>query len=184
MVGTVSRIKMLQTITYFISHTKQCGKAKLYWLLYLLDFKVFAAIARPVTGLEYFASVDGPVPVLLDRELDAPHYDFVEQFHIDNLVLDHGLRLLTLHARGPFEPAVFSEFELMTMRQLAKIHESTVARSIVEKALLPTEPWRSTYEGATRELAPIDYHLARPLVPLLTRNRAFATAWRQRVTTG
>ena len=30
MVGTVSRIKLLQAITYFVSHTTHCGKAKLY----------------------------------------------------------------------------------------------------------------------------------------------------------
>ena len=183
MVGTVSRIKLLQAITYFVSHTTHCGKAKLYWLLYLLDFKVYAAIAKPVTGLDYYASIDGPVPLALDRERDSPGYDFVEQFHIENLVLEHGRTLLTLRARGPFEPGVFSEFELSTMNYVATMHQHSIARSIVEKALLPSEPWRSTYESATRDLAPVDYRLARPYTPVPSLARMLSSSRRQRART-
>jgi len=183
MAGTVSRIKLLQAITFFVSRTTHCGKAKLYWLLYLLDFKVYAAIAKPVTGLDYYASVDGPVPLMLDRELASPDYDFVEQFHVENLVLEHGRTLLTLRARGPFEPAVFSEFEMSTMDYLATVHQASAARSIVEKALLPSEPWRFTYESAARELAPIDYALARPYTPVPDVARVFNSHRRQRVRT-
>ncbi len=160
MPGSIRRIKLLQAITYFVSRTTYCGKAKLYWLLYLLDFKAYATTTLSITGLEYYATTDGPVPLQLDHELDSPQYDFVEQFHIDNLVLGHGRRLLSLHARAPFDGTVFNDYERSTLRLLATVYATTEARAIDEKAFLPAEPWRTTYDAATREFEPIEYRLA------------------------
>lgn len=175
MAESLRRIKLLQAITYFVTRTTHCGKAKLYWLLFLLDFRIYAQTKLPVTGLDYYASIDGPVPLALDQELDSPAYDFVEQFHVDNLVLGHGRKLLSLHARGPFEAAVFTDLEHATLQLLATVHAGTQATEIRELSFLPAEPWRVTYEGAVREFEPIDYALAvpRPLpVPGFTTFRA------------
>ena len=66
------------------------------------------------------------------------------------------------------------------MNYVATIHRDSVARSIVEKALLPSEPWRSTYESATRDLAPLDYSLARPYTPVPALARMVGNSRRQR----
>lgn len=177
MAESMRRTKLLQAMTYYVGRTTQCGKAKLYWLLYLLDFKNYAATTSSVTGLDYYAGVDGPVPLALDRELDSPDYDFVEQFHFDNLVLRNGRRLLTLHARGPFEAAVFTDFERATMHLLVTVLGQVHAGAIAEDAFLPGTPWRRTYEAATRELEPIDYRLVLPAVPEVPARTPY---WAQR----
>ena len=168
------RAKLLQAVTYFVTRTTLCGKSKLYWLLYLLDFKGYAACARSVTGLDYNAGADGPVPLRLDGELAAPEHDFVERFHIDNLTLANGRRLLTLHARLPFDGSPFDELERSTLHLLATVHAATDAGAISERAFLPTEPWRSVYERSVRELEPIPYRLARPYAPIASATHSHA----------
>lgn len=173
-------MKLLQAVTYFVDRTAACGKAKLYFLLYLLDFTAFASSRRSVTGLDYYASIDGPVPLALDRELDSPDYDFVEQFHINNLVLDNGRRLLALHPRHPFEAAVFTDREYSLLRRLATSHAATSAEAIDEQEFLPTTPWQWTYERASREFELIDYQLAvSPACPMPVQPRADSELFRR-----
>lgn len=159
------REKVLQAITYFVTQTSHCGKAKLYWLLYLLDFKSYAVTLDSVTGLEYYASADGPVPLALEHELNAPREDFVRQFHLDNLVLANGRRMLSLRAQRPFDGAALRGAEASTLFLVARIHADHRATEIGERDLLPTEPWLTTYHRASREFELIDYALARPLTP-------------------
>ena len=162
MAETLRRSKLLQAITYFATRTTHCGKAKLYWLLYLLDFKVYGASSLPVTGLDYYASADGPVPLALDDERACPGQDFVQQFQVNNLVLSNGCRLLSLHARGPFEPSLFSQLERRDLDLLGRVHADCTADQIREKPFLPAEPWRQAYEMSDREFELIDYRLTLP----------------------
>ncbi len=161
MAETLRRSKLLQAMTFFATRTSHCGKDKLYWLLYLLDFKIYAATSVPVTGLEYFASAAGPVPLALDDEMANPAQDFVQQFKVDNLMLTNGCRLLSLTPRGPFDPAPFTALERIDLEVLGAVHALTPADSMAELPFLPTEPWRQTYESAGQEFELIDYRLAR-----------------------
>lgn len=165
MAETLRRSKLLQAMTYFATRTTHCGKSKLYWLLYLLDFKVYAATSLPVTGLDYYASADGPVPLALDEEIAYPEQDFVQQFQVNNLVLSNGCRLLSLHARGPFDPTIFTRLERSDLDLLGRVHADGTAEQIEERRFLPTEPWRHTYEMSDREFELIDYRLALPRDP-------------------
>ena len=162
MAESLRRSKLLQAMTYFATRTTHCGKAKLYWLLYLLDFRVYGATSLPVTGLEYYASADGPVPLALEDELASPDQDFVQQFQLNNLVLSNGCRLLSLHARGPFDPTLFTQLERRDLDLLGRVLADCPADRIEERRFLPTEPWRQTYELSEREFALIDYRLAVP----------------------
>ncbi len=49
------RAKLLNSIIYFLSNTKSCGKTKLFKLLYYLDFMHFREIGWSVTNLDYYA---------------------------------------------------------------------------------------------------------------------------------
>ncbi len=49
------RAKLLNSIIYFLSNTKSCGKTKLFKLLYYLDFMHFRETGRSVTNLDYYA---------------------------------------------------------------------------------------------------------------------------------
>lgn len=153
------RAKLLGALTYFSTRTAYFGTSKLYWLLYLLDFRVYSATRSPVTDLEYYAGADGPVPLALDDELAAPGQDFVRSFDLGNLVLANGSRLLSLTSRQPFDPTPFSALEQTHLDFISAALASTPAGDIDERYFLPTEPWRTTYENASRELELVDYRL-------------------------
>ena len=65
MLVTHEREKLIQAINFFATHTKRCGKVKLFKLLYFLDFEPFQPTGRSVTGQDYSAWPMGPVPVAL-----------------------------------------------------------------------------------------------------------------------
>lgn len=62
---------MVNAIIFFARNTKNCDTRKLYTLLYFLDFEHYAQTGRSVTGLTYYAYPEGPVPVELDKEIQA-----------------------------------------------------------------------------------------------------------------
>jgi uncharacterized phage-associated protein len=64
------REKLINAIIYFAGNTRFCGKTKLFKLLYLLDFHHFRDSGRSVTGLDYHAWKNGPVPFALVQEWD------------------------------------------------------------------------------------------------------------------
>jgi uncharacterized phage-associated protein len=68
MLITHEREKLINAILYFASHTRHCGKIKLFKLLYLLDFEHFRQTGRSVTSLDYRAWELGPVPIRLMQE--------------------------------------------------------------------------------------------------------------------
>ena len=73
-----NRQKIINAIVYFAANTQNCGKVKLFKLLYLLDFAHFRETGRSVTGLDYHAWKMGPVPFDLMQEwdnLEAPLND-------------------------------------------------------------------------------------------------------------
>jgi uncharacterized phage-associated protein len=67
-----SREKLLNLIAYFVKHTKNCKKTKLFKLLYYADFRHFKETGRSITGLKYFAWQWGPVPKELYAEMEHP----------------------------------------------------------------------------------------------------------------
>jgi uncharacterized phage-associated protein len=67
-----SREKLINSIIYFLKNTKNCGKTKLFKLLYYLDFMHFRETGRSVTGLDYYAWDFGPVPKKLYDEINNP----------------------------------------------------------------------------------------------------------------
>jgi hypothetical protein len=67
-----TREKLTNAIIYFRREASAGDKLKLYQLLYQLDFRHYAQTGRSVTGLEYFAWPEGPVPATLEEDLGSP----------------------------------------------------------------------------------------------------------------
>lgn len=76
------RDKLINAILFFGKETKNCGKTKLFKLLYFLDFEHFKQTGRSVTGLEYHAWKMGPVPVTLYDEFNSPSLDLKKSINI------------------------------------------------------------------------------------------------------
>src|SRR5208337_325611 len=72
------REKLINAIIFFVKNTKNCGKTKIFKLLYYLDFIHFKQTAKSVTGLTYNAFQWGPVPEALFNELENPEDDLTK----------------------------------------------------------------------------------------------------------
>ncbi|MFT4563723.1 MAG: putative phage-associated protein [Gammaproteobacteria bacterium] len=62
------RLKLMHACIFFSENCADVGRMKLYKLLFLMDFDHYRALGRPVTGLEYEAWEQGPVPARFHKE--------------------------------------------------------------------------------------------------------------------
>src|SRR5436190_1617210 len=78
------REKLVNAALYFAQNTEHFGLVKLFKLLYFLDFEHYKDIGRSVTGLEYEAWEQGPVPAKLNREIkQGAEQDILDALNID-----------------------------------------------------------------------------------------------------
>lgn len=76
------REKLVEAISFFAGHTRNCGLVKLFKLLYWLDYHNFRETGETVTGLTYQAFPKGPVPESLYNELQRGSGEVAAQFTI------------------------------------------------------------------------------------------------------
>lgn len=154
-----NREKLINAIIFFAKNTKNCGKTKLFKLLYFLDFIHFKQTAKSVTGLIYNARPWGPAPADLFNELEAPKDDLkkylcfipqVDPFPFFRILVKKGIK---------FEPKYFSKREIRIMTQVAEIFREAIAHDIVKITHLANDPWDITIKSKG-ERAQIDYMLS------------------------
>ncbi|MET0100805.1 MAG: Panacea domain-containing protein [Sedimenticola sp.] len=155
------REKLINAVIYFASHTKYCGKVKLFKLLYFLDFEHYKITGRSVTGMDYFAWKMGPVPVELDEEIDAPEPDMADSVEYSTIPIRGGQQtMLEIKGKKSFDPKHFSRRELQLMDKLAAEYRDKQSDDMIEATHLENLPWDQVYnkQGRIRELIP--YELA------------------------
>ena len=152
-----SREKLIYAIIFFLKKTKNCGKVKLFKLLYFLDFLHFKQTAKSVTGLRYFAWEWGPVPRDLFFELNNPGDDLANCVFIPQ----EGVRdeLFKMVPRCNFDKRHFTPREIRLMDQIAYMFKDTKANDMSDISHLPNMPWYKTIQ-TKGEKAEIDYFLA------------------------
>jgi uncharacterized phage-associated protein len=148
--------KLINAIIYFVTHTKSCGKIKLFKLLYFLDFEHYSRTGRSVTGLDYFAWPKGPVPTKLFNELKNPCEDFNQAFEIS--VKSNGM--LSIKPLSEFSADYFSKRELRLLEQLANEFKNSYADHMIEATHLENLPWHEIYEKRQLKQQQIPYELA------------------------
>jgi uncharacterized phage-associated protein len=153
------REKLLNAIIYFISTTKNCGKTKLFKLLYFLDFQHFEQTGRSVTGLVYQAWPKGPVPDELFHELESPEKDFEEFFSMGKLPTSKD-PMLKLKAKKAFNKDLFSKRELNILQSLSKEYCISNSDEMIENTHLENMPWFRVYEIENNRGGIIPYHYA------------------------
>ncbi|MEI6708330.1 MAG: Panacea domain-containing protein [Methylococcales bacterium] len=151
-----NRQKLINAIIYFVTHTKSCGKIKLFKLLYFLDFEHYSRTGRSVTGLDYFAWPKGPVPTKLFNELENPCEDFNQAFEIS--VKSNGM--LNIKPLSEFSADYFSKRELKLLEQLANEFKNLYANHMIEATHLENLPWHEIYEKRKLKQQQIPYELA------------------------
>jgi uncharacterized phage-associated protein len=171
-----AREKLLDAIIFFTTRTKKCYKTKLFKLLFLLDFRIYRETGKSVTGLQYFAWPQGPVPRELYEEFDSPKQDLKTAVLLRKADLadpdEHDLGLQFI-PRTAFDQSLFTARELRTMERLAEIYRDAKASEMVEVTHLAGQPWHQIFEVEKRPQASIPYELALDSKPdSITREQA------------
>lgn len=151
------REKQLNSIIYFLSNTKSCGKTKLCKLLYYLDFMHFRETGRSVTNMDYYAWNYGPVPKKLFEEMESPPADLKANISIPPA--NNEKTFVELKPKKKFDDRYFTKRELRLLEKVAFIFRDAEAKDMVEASHLPNHPWDKTIK-TKGECAQIDYTLA------------------------
>lgn len=155
MIITRHREKLINAIIYFAKETKHCGKTKLLKLLYFLDFYHFKQTAKSVTGLEYFAWEQGPVPKELFEELSGNMKADLK----DAISLASTEDFQKIVPKKKFNEDYFTNREKKLLKDLSDVFRDAKAEEMVEVSHLRNEPWDKTLkEKGPRQK--IDYMLS------------------------
>lgn len=155
------REKLINTIVFFASNTKYCGKVKLFKLLYLLDFNHFRETGRSVTDMDYLAWKMGPVPSELVQEWDEPEADFSKAVDIvPTKVIDHVREHVA--PRVQFDDSQFTKRELRIMQELADRFRDDYAMPMINVTHQERGPWSKIWDEGRGNNTRIPYALAVP----------------------
>jgi uncharacterized phage-associated protein len=150
---------LINTVVYFASNTRHCGKVKLFKLLYLLDFRHFREAGRSVTGLDYRAWKIGPVPLELMQEWEELEADMATAISIvPERVVDF--------IRERVVPKVAFDNSLFTRRELRLMHE--LSTNLADELTNPLNgftheergPWDKIWDGGGGNNERIPYSLS------------------------
>ncbi len=167
-----NREKLINSIIFFSKNTAHCHKAKLFKLLYFLDFEHFKATGRSVTGLSYFAWPMGPVPTSLYAELDSPSPDLAQAVSIT--IESNSFGKLLIRPTEEFNASIFSKREIKLLNQLSKEYKASLAEDMIEATHLENAPWDRVFNKEGNPQAAIPYEYA-----LLTGEKAEMLAYIQ-----
>ena len=158
------REKLINAVIYFTKNTEHCHKLKLMKLFYYLDFWHFKETGRSVTGLDYKAWRDGPVPPSLFYEIepennpaDIKEYFFIEYEKFQNSS-GQCLRIKTKNKKK-FNSEVFTKRELEILERVAYTFRNAKAQDMTDSTHLSNSPWSKT-KNEKGDSATIDYMLA------------------------
>jgi uncharacterized phage-associated protein len=155
------REKLINAIIYFAGNTRFCGKTKLFKLLYLLDFHHFRDSGRSVTGLDYHAWKNGPVPFALVQEWDNFEPDLAAAVDVvPERVIDYDRQRLV--PKIAFDDSHFTKRELRLMQELAERHHDEMTKPLIGLTHEERGPWDKIWDGGRGNNERIPYVLAVP----------------------
>lgn len=155
------REKLIHAIIFFATHTNNCGKIKLFKLLYFLDFEHFKKTGRSVTGLTYRAWPKGPVSKELFEEIKEPAEDMAEAMNFSEKFISSDYPpMLEVSPKISFSSKHFSKREMTLLSGLAEEYRNTRADDMIEATHLENMPWDMVYNKQGNPQHIIPYELA------------------------
>lgn len=136
------RERLRQAVVYFATHTRYCGKIKLFKLLFLLDFEHFRQTGKSVTGLDYQAWKFGPVPVEVMEEWEELG---------GNLVALPGVQV---------DEEAFTPRQLRILAELAQRYRDTQSAKLIDVTHAQNGAWDRVWQGGQGKQSLIPYELA------------------------
>lgn len=121
--------KVFNVLAFFAEHLNPY-KTKLNKLFFYLDFSHFRRYGYSVSGLEYKAIQMGPVPI---------RFDLIFQEAESNGYVERSISLMRdfvseqfLPSEKKFNPEIFTEEEINSMKEVAERFKSTSTKDIIE----------------------------------------------------
>lgn len=156
---THQREKLIQAMVYFAANTRNCGKIKLFKLLYLLDFEHFKQTGHSVTGMEYRAWEMGPVPISLWTEWPHPRPDMARAVIISReRVYDYWRD--NVYPRADFDPNHFTKRELRLMKSLVDQYGDNISGEMIDVTHAENGAWEKVWNEGLGNNDLIAYELA------------------------
>jgi len=161
---TLTEEKILNGIKYFVLHTKNVGRTKLFKLLYFWDFMHFKRYGMSITGYDYYTYPFGPVPKEIYDDIIK---DELPEFLRGNLSIieddkedeeDGYKRFKIVLKKRKVESDCFSPNEYAILKEVAYIYKEATAKQMTEITHLSNSPWDKTVKNGM--LIKIDYFLA------------------------
>ncbi len=159
----IQEIKRINAILYFASKIKDCGKTKLFKLLYFLDFIHFKKYGFSVTGYTYMVMPYGPVPKELFEQLklESLPKEYTEAFFVEKESKDEMDKYFLFHIKPRTKKLNlewFSPSEIEIMEQVVEIFKDASAKDMIEASHFHNQPSAKTLkEGKIGDV--IDYLL-------------------------
>ena len=147
MLNNIYREKLLNAILFFAKKVKHPSRAKMFKLLYFLDFIHFKETGRPVTNQDYYAWKFGPAPRDLWRELKEGKVpeDFKPYLSIETYKSsDEEKQGFNFKPKTTPDLSVFSPREQRILENLAFIFKEATPTQMSEISHLPNQPWDKT----------------------------------------
>lgn len=164
-----NREKLLNAIIYFVEQTKFCNTIKLFKLLNFLDFEHYRQTGNSVTGLQYQAWRQGPVPKDLWNELHEPSDDFRKTVVVsvvrDDLTDVPARRDFSIKKK--FEKKYFTKRELEIMERLVFFFSEITATQMSQYSHSKNMPWYKIYKGEGKPPELIPYELTLESAPII-----------------
>ncbi|MDT0596110.1 Panacea domain-containing protein [Glaciecola petra] len=154
------REKLINLIIFLSNNTNNCGKIKLFKLLYFIDFEHFKINGRSVTGLKYAAWKMGPVPTELFEEIDKPEPDMAEALEFSLVPTNIGRPMLTIKPMTHFNDEHFTKRELKIIVNMAKLYADKNAEEMIEATHLENSPWDRVFNKENNKKGEIPYEYA------------------------
>lgn len=141
----IDRLKLLESIVFFLENTQRCGAVKLFKLLYFLDMLHFRETGRSVTGLYYKALPYGPVPTSLYDEFINPQADFSAAVSIttppSKEALESEPTFTKIAPRTKWRDRYLSAREKRIASELAEIFKEASASDMTMVSHATNGPW-------------------------------------------
>lgn len=158
----MDRLKLLESIVFFLENTQRCGAVKLFKLLYFLDMLHFRETGRSVTGLQYRALPYGPVPTSLYDEFRNPQVDFSATISItappSNNALESEPTFTKISPRSKWRDRYLSVREKRIASELAEIFKEASASDMSNVSHATNGPWdKARNRNPGRWTETIDY---------------------------
>jgi uncharacterized phage-associated protein len=171
MIVSRDREKLIHAIIFFCRQTKHCHTLKLFKLLNLLDMEHFRQTGRTVTGLQYFAWPQGPVPAALWNEISkTPQADLRQAISITTRkdLMTSQVERRDIKPKIKFNKNLFTPRELGIMHRIELLFDTARGEDMSELSHMKGLPWEKVWANGAGERREIPDELALGVEPLMS----------------